>query len=113
VTRNILAHVPKTDATSALPSESFDGVALRVQVKDAATAISITADGKEVFNGTMLPGTSQTFKGSNEINLSTSNAGATTLVITNQVVASQDLGAVGSGGQAKNNLEFHKDTKFQ
>jgi cytoskeletal protein RodZ len=113
VTRNILAHVPKTDPASALPEATFDGVAATIQIKDATTAITVNADGKEVFKGTMLPGTVQTFKAGEHLSISTTNAGATVVTLTNSLVAGKSLGALGSMGQAKNDLEFSKDTQFQ
>lgn len=112
VTRNILARVPKTDPSSSLPGAVFDGVAVSVQVKDATAAVTVLADGKEIFKGTMLPGTVQTFKATGKLTISTSNAGATLLKVTNSVVAGEDVGPTGPMGQSRNNLEFLKDTRF-
>ncbi len=113
VTRNILAHVPKTDPASALPTTSFDGVAVSVEIKDATAAVVVRADGKEVFRGTMLPGTMQSFKATSKLLITTSNAGATLLTVTNQTTAVKSLGPVGALGQPKTDLEFSKDTQFQ
>lgn len=113
VTRNILAHVPKTDPADALPTAPFDGVAASVQIKDATAAVTIHADGKEVFKGTMLPGTVQNFKAATLLTVSTSNAGATIITVTNLTTASKYLGPVGALGQPKTDLEFAKDTQFQ
>ncbi len=110
ITRNILV---RTSVTDLVPTAAFDGVAVGVQIKDSATALTITADGKEVFRGTMLAGTSQLFKATAIITITTSNAGATHLVVTNAVVAAKDLGTIGSNGESKRNLEFAKDTNFQ
>ncbi len=113
VTRNVLAHVPKTDPASALPAQPFNGVAAKIQIKDATASVTVKADDKEAFNGTMLPGTVQTFKAAEKLVISTTNAGATQLVITNSIVAGQDFGTVGPMGQEKTGLEFAKDTRFQ
>ncbi len=111
--RNILAHVPKTDAQNSLPTEPFDGVAVRVQVQDASATVTILIDGKKAFEGTMLPGTTQTFKGSGKVTVSTSNAGATSLTVTNSTAAQKSLGTLGKRGQAKQGFEFDKETQFQ
>lgn len=113
ITRNVLAHVPKTDPASSLPLAEFDGVAVSVQTQGGAATITIKVDGKETFKGTMLPGTILTFKGTSTVSVSTSNAGATNLIITNAVVANKNLGSLGANGQPKNDFEFAKDTQFQ
>ncbi len=113
ITRNILAHVPKTDAASSLPAAPFDGVAVRVHIQNTATTVTVEVDGKKAFSGIMLPSTIQTFKGANTIIISTSDAGATSLSVTNAVAAGTDLGVVGEKGQAKQGFQFDKDTQFQ
>lgn len=113
VTRNILAHIVKTDPASSLPAAVFDGVAVSVQIQDRATAVTATADGKEIFNGTMLPGTTQVFKAITNLVLSTADAGATSITITNSLVANKSIGTVGQRGQKRTDLEFAKDTQFQ
>lgn len=113
VTRNILARVPQTDANTALPAGTFDGVAVSVQIKDATASVTVRADGKQVFQGTMLPGTLQNFRASNKITVSTSNAGATELKVSNTVSAAVSLGTLGPLGQSRNNLEFSRDTEFK
>ena len=113
VNRNILAHIPKTDVAAALPPAPFDGVAVSVQVKDVTTAVVVMADQKEVFHGTMLPGTILVFKAASSMSVSTSNGGATELTVTNATTAAHSLGAVGASGQPKKNIELSKDTQFQ
>lgn len=113
VTRNILAHVPKLDASQTLPTAPFDGVAVSVQIKDSSASITVITDGQATFRGTMLPGTVQVFKAKDKLLISTSNARATRLVITNSVVAGKDFGALGTTDKPKNDLEFAKDTQFQ
>lgn len=113
VTRNVLARVPQNDASNALPAVPFDGIAVSIQIKDATTSVTVQADGKEVFRGTMLPGTIQNFRAANKLTISTTNAGATQLMLTNATGANISLGATGQLGQTKNNLEFTKDTQFQ
>lgn len=113
VTRNILAHVPNISPSAALPTAPFNGVAVSVQVQGSAATLTIRIDGKPAFQGTMLPGTTQTFRGSNNVVVSTSNAGATHLTVTNSTTANQDLGSLGTSNQPKNNFQFAQDTQFQ
>lgn len=114
VSRNILAHLPKLDAaTASVPTAVFDGIALGVTIKGAAVGLVVTVDGKEAFHGTMLDGTAQTFRGASKITITTSNAGATNLLITNTAVAGKTISPVGKDGEVKRNLEFAKDTAFQ
>lgn len=113
VTRNILAHVPKTDPNSILPTSPFDGVAVSVNVQGRTATLTIKIDGKEAFRGTMLPNTTQTFKGKSSVEISTTDAGATHLTVTNQIAANKDLGAIGQDRQSKSGFQFDKDTQFQ
>ncbi|MBW3538153.1 helix-turn-helix domain-containing protein [Candidatus Parcubacteria bacterium] len=112
VSRSILAKPPKiANAPVSVPAAPFDGIAMSVTIKEAATWLTVKVDGKET-RLTMLPGTSQLFRGEREIKLTTGNAGATSLVITNKVVANKSLSPLGQDGEIKRNLEFAKDTNF-
>jgi hypothetical protein len=83
-----------------------------ITIKDSTVGLVVTVDGKQVFSGTMLPGTAQTFRGSASVKITTNNAGATHVVITNNQVVGKNLGALGGQGEVKRNLEFAKDTNF-
>jgi hypothetical protein len=110
LTRNILAHLPQTATGPLVPAAVFDGVAVGVKVKDAAITLHAQLDNGEVQVITMLPGTSRSFQATAKLKITTNNSAATSLVITNAVVAAKDLGAVGKGGDVQ--LEFTKDTNF-
>jgi cytoskeletal protein RodZ len=112
VTRNILAHVDTAKTAASFPVAVFDGIAISITVKDSPTAITVRVDDKEVFKGTMLPGTSQVFKGATKISIDTSNGGVTSITLTNSTVAGKQLGTVGGSGEQKTDLEFAKDTQF-
>lgn len=112
LTRNILAKLPPIQSRATVPTEKFDGIAIGISAKGAAVGLIVIVDDKQVFNGTMLAGTSQTFRGNSKIKITTNNAGATSLLITNSQVASTDLGVLGQAGEVKRNLEFAKDTNF-
>jgi cytoskeletal protein RodZ len=113
VTRNILAHVPQTNPNSILPTTTFNGVAVSVQVQSQAANVTVAIDGTTQFKGTMLPGTIQTFKGNHSVTIATSNGGATSVTVTNSVVAGKSLGALGPNGQAVSDFEFEAATQFQ
>ncbi len=112
ITRNVLAKLPQVQTQATVPPDKFDGVAVGVTIKDKATGLTVTVDGKEAFAGTMLAGTSQTFKGTQSIKLTTNNAGTTSVLITNSQVANKNLGVLGQAGEIKRDLEFAKDTNF-
>ncbi len=113
VTRNILAHVPNTAPGSTLPTAPFNGVAVSVQVQTKATTITVKIDGQQRFRGTMLPGTTQTFKGGHNVTIATTNGGTTNLTVTNSQVAGKSLGAIGDSGQPVADFEFTTNTQFQ
>lgn len=113
VTRNILAQVPQATSESVVPGAPFDGVAVAIGIADHATAVTVRVDGKEVFRGTMLPGTSQTFKGATKVSVTTADAGVTSATVTNTLVANRVINPLGPKGERRQDLEFAKDTNFQ
>lgn len=114
VTRTVTADLPQSSIEAAkLTTTNIDGVELLVSIVNQATFITVVADGQDVFRGTMLPGASQIFKAKNTIKLTTGNAGNTIVGVTNATVANKDIGIIGKAGEAKNDLEFSKDTQFK
>lgn len=114
VTRTVTADLPQSSTEAAkLSTNNIDGVELLVSIVNQATFITVVADGQDVFIGTMLPGASQIFKAKNTIKLTTGNAGNTIVGVTNATVANKDIGIIGKAGEAKNDLEFNKDTQFK
>lgn len=115
ISRNILAEIPEVAASDVplVPKAVFDGIAVGVSIKDAATWIIVEVDGKEAFRGTMLAGTSQSFKGAERVKVTTGNAGKTALIITNKVVVEKTLDPLGNDGEIKRDLDFAKDTVVQ
>lgn len=115
VSKNILAKLPNAasaDLASQLSATKLDGVQMLVKVSKQATWIVVQIDGQDAFRGTMLPGSQQLFKAKDTIKLTTGNAGATDVVISNSAVARKDLGQLGRDGEAKLDLTFNKDTQF-
>lgn len=110
VTRNVLATLPKLDSAQAVvPDKPFPGVAVAVSVKEA-TSLVVMVDGKEAFRETVLAGWSKTFTGQQDVSITTGNAGATSVVVTNTVAAGKKLSPLGSEGEIRRNQDFAKDT---
>ena len=113
VTHNVLAKLPAgVSSVATVPTATFAGVAIAVRVDKSATQITITIDGKPAFSGIMLPGEQKLFQGTNDIKLTTSNAGATSVTLTNQNVAGKVLSPLGGDGEVRTNQDFSKDTSF-
>jgi cytoskeletal protein RodZ len=114
VTRTVFADLPQSSIEQTkLSTTAIDGVELLVSIQNQATFVVVVADGQDVFRGTMLPGTSQIFRAKNTIKLTTGNAGNTLVSVTNTTVANKELGIIGRSGEAKNDIEFSKDTQFK
>lgn len=110
VTRSIIGKIAGTSEIE-LPGIPIDGVAIKVIASKTINVIAVV-DGTNVFNGAMLPGSSRTFRGTEKIEIDTTNAAATSLIITNKNTAAKQFGQVGTADTAKQNLEFTKDTQF-
>lgn len=112
ITENILAHLPAV-AVQPTPAAPFEGVDIVVKVNNNASWLIVLADGKEVFRGTMLAGTTQDFKAAGTLQLSVGNAGATELILTNKQVTQKDIPRLGNDGEVKQNIIFNTDTNIQ
>ena len=113
VTRSVLAHLPQVDPkAAAVPSATFAGIAVSVSATET-TSIVVVQDGQTVFQQTVLPGWSQLFTGTKSIVITTGNAGATNVTLTNSVVAGKKLSPLGPEGEIRRNQEFDADTNFQ
>lgn len=106
---------PPQSATTPAPTPAtslFDGVQVSVALGDTATWLIIEADGKEIFRGTMVAGSTQLFSAADRLKISTGNAGKTRLMMTNTVVLNQDSGVLGADGETKRDLELTRTSKF-
>ncbi len=119
ITRSILAKVPKIETTpvatadASHPAGTIVGVQVVISIKGAATALIVEVDGKEEFRGTVVDGVVRTYKGTSTVKITTNNAGATSLKITNTIAADKLISPVGASGEIKRGLEFAKDTVIQ
>jgi cytoskeletal protein RodZ len=110
ITRNVLATLPKVDAAQATaPTKVFDGVAVAVSVMET-TSVVVVVDGAEAWRGIVVAGWSKVFSGKKDISITTGNAGATTVVVTNSVAAGKHLSPLGREGEIRRNQSFAKDT---
>lgn len=114
ITRNIIANIPKIDqeAVQAVPSAPFNGVALVLAVKGGSTGIVVTVDGKEAFRGIFADGTSKLFTGVSSIQITTGNAGITSVNVTNSTVANKILSPLGAAGEIRQKQDFSATTVF-
>jgi hypothetical protein len=109
ITRNVLAKLPKLDAAQAtVPPVPFDGVAVAISVKQTTSMVVVT-DGQE-WSGTVVAGWSKRFDAKDSIVITTGNAGATSVTVSNRVVAGKVLSPLGRDGEIRRNQEFTKDT---
>lgn len=113
VVRTINANLPDEKSVIGASSAVAGGVELVVRIGPDAAVVSVNADGKDIFSGTMTAGSEQTFRAGETIKISTSNGSSTQLILSNTVVTKKDLGKVGTTPEAKNNLIFSKDTKVE
>lgn len=93
---------PTAEATPSTPAETpgpiagyvpGDGVAMRVTIKSARSWVTVRADGKAIFQGTMNAGETKDFTAKRLINVVLGNAGAVQLVVNGK-----DLGSPGGDG---------------
>ena len=110
VTRNVLAKLPTIEQTAAtVPAAPFDGVAVAVAVSQT-TSLVVSVDGVEQFRGTFVAGKSRLFTGKSVVSLTTGNAGATAVTVTNSVAANKKIAPLGPDGEIRRNQQFAKDT---
>jgi hypothetical protein len=69
----------------------------------------VTVDGNQTKK-VMLGGTSQLFQGNTDVNITTSDAGATSLTVTNSVAAGKVIPSLGADGEIRSNQDFTPTT---
>jgi hypothetical protein len=117
ITRNIIARIPKIEQQSSLavPPAPFAGVAILLSVKGGSTGIVVKVDGKEAFRGIFADGTTKLFPFSGtaqDIQVTTGNAGITSVTVTNSTVANKVLGLLGKMGEIRKDQDFGAATVF-
>ncbi len=84
--------------------EKAEGLNLKLEIAPNPVWLSVDIDGKRVFQGIMLKGTSQEFQAEKEIILNCGNSGSTH-VIFNGI----DQGILGKEGEAKKGIKYTLD----
>ena len=113
VVRTINADLPDEEKVIGSTSAVAGGVEVVVRIGPDTANVSVNADGKDVFNATMVAGSEQIFRANETIKVSTSNGGSTQLILSNTVVTKKDLGKVGTTTEPKNDIVFNKDTRVE
>jgi cytoskeletal protein RodZ len=109
VGRTVLARVPNsTSASVAVPTATIPGIAVAVKAK-RTLALAVSVDGK-VTKELLLGGTSQLFQGASDVNITTSDAGATSLTVTNSVAAGKVIPSLGADGETRTGQDFTPTT---
>lgn len=111
--RKILVNLPpdyhsRVEGVDMQKPEGSGELSLIVQIKNSATWISIDTDGVNVFQGTMLPDTSQEFRAKDKITLTSGKAGNTYVVFNGK-----DLGNLGKEGEVVRDVEFTRGLEIQ
>ncbi|TES97801.1 helix-turn-helix domain-containing protein [Patescibacteria group bacterium] len=83
IRRSMMVELPAIVSSKKSSSQKkTTGLEIVVKIRDGATWLSVEEDGKLVYEGTMLPGSSQTFEAKNSISIS-SGKGDNTLLEVN------------------------------
>ena len=97
ITRRVTAEAPQTSTVTAPQAP----VIVTIEVGPESAWIYLEADGAVVQRGTMLPGSKKTVNATNEILLTSANAGSTKVTYNGK-----DLGVMGRAGEVIRNVEF-------
>jgi cytoskeletal protein RodZ len=110
LSRAVLANLPAPVVTTGIsvPQAVFNGVAVAVTAH-RNLALSVSVDG-QVFKQILLKGTSKLFQGTADISLTTSDAGATSLSITNSVMVAKQIASLGGDGETRTGQDFTATT---
>lgn len=92
-TVRLLLHTPTPTATLGLTPTPAAGVTAVLQIS-APCWVRVTADGMQVFEGTLRSGSTHTFSAQTELQVRLGNAGG-----VRAIVNGQDLGVQGASGQ--------------
>lgn len=82
IRRNVMVELPVIVGKDKSDSKKTDGIAIVVTIRDGATWLSVEEDGRLIYEGTMLPGSSQMFEAKKSISIS-SGKGDNTLIEVN------------------------------
>ena len=102
LSRKVLAEIPETNiGQQKTVSQSFEMV---IKATPNSSWVQVESDGKDVYEGVMLPGTSQFFTASEYILITTKNAGSTEIILNGK-----NLGKMGQEGEIKKAIRYDKN----
>lgn len=91
--------------TTKIPEPS--GVNLGVSIADTATWVQVAVDGKTTFSGTMLPGSSKSFTGTDSVTVTSGKANKTLITFNGK-----NIGPLDSSGGVVRDVKFDKTTSL-
>lgn len=83
------------------PTAPPSGLLFQVKIGPSSAYVTVNVDGKQAFQGLLVPGSSQAFAATARVLLTTSNAGSTHIFINGQ-----DKGVAGTEGQYRRGIEY-------
>lgn len=83
------------------------GVNVAVAISDTATWVQVAVDGKTSFSGTMLPGSSKNFTGTDNVTVTSGKANKTLITFNGK-----NIGALDSSGGVVRDVKFDKNTSL-
>lgn len=105
ITRSIIADIPEISIPENIISEKSQILSLILEIGPKTSWIKVKRDGKDSFEGIMLPGTKKTFEANSSFIFSTSNAGSTKIIFNGK-----NLGTLGGDGEPIEDLRLDKET---
>lgn len=100
-----IAKGEETKEKTEAKAKTTEKLKLTLEIGPNSAWLHIEADGKVVYEGVMLAGTSQSFEALEKIVLTTGNAGSTSIIFNDQ-----NFGKLGNSGEVKRGLTFDKNT---
>ena len=110
LSRSVLANLPAQATTPqvSVPQAVFNGIAVAVSAR-RNLALSVSVDG-QVSRQILLKGTTKLFQGTGDVAITTSDAGATSLTITNTVMVAKLVSSLGGDGETRTGQDFTSTT---
>jgi cytoskeletal protein RodZ len=111
VVRNVLATLPKEGVAGTLANVPSPGIAIKVVAKRWA-ALSVQVDQGDIVQTLVPANWTKVYRGSERITLSTNDAGAIEVYVTNPSVGNKFLGSLGSDGEVRKGQVFEAGSTF-
>ncbi len=96
-----------SETTSSATVPVSQDVKVGVAIADTATWVQVSVDGKQAFSGTMLPGSSKSFTGKDNVTITSGKANKTLITFNGK-----NIGALDSSGGVVRDVKFDKNTSL-